>query len=117
MIAVPPEVYIATAPIDLRQSFDRLCAIVREQFGTEPRADAVFVFHNRHRTHLKILARDETGWWILYKRLDRGTFRIPLPVPPDATRVRADRRELLLLLEGIDRVKLRAARASLRSSR
>lgn len=117
MIVVPPEVYIATAPIDLRQSFDRLCAIVREQFGMEPRAEAVFVFHNRHRTHLKILARDETGWWILYKRLDRGTFRIPLPVPHDATRVRIERRELLLILEGIDRVKLRAARASIRSSR
>lgn len=116
MIVVPGEVYIATAPIDLRQSFDRLCAIVREQFGIEPRTDAIFVFHNRHRTHVKILARDETGWWILYKRLDRGTFRIPLPVPPHAKQVRIDRRELLLLLEGIDRVKLRAARASLRSA-
>jgi transposase len=117
MIVVPAEVHIATAPIDLRQSFDRLCAIVREQLGMEPRAEAVFVFHNRNRTHLKILARDETGWWILYKRLDRGAFRIPLPIPADAKRVRIDRRELLLLLEGIDRVKLREARTSVRSSR
>jgi transposase len=117
MIVVPAEVYIATAPIDLRQSFDRLCGIVHEQFGMEPRADAFFVFHNRHRTHVKILARDESGWWILYKRLDRGAFRIPLAVPPDAKRVRIERRELLLLLEGIDRIKLRAARASIRSSR
>jgi transposase len=117
MIVVPGEVYIATAPIDLRQSFDRPGAIVREQFGMEPHADTMFVFHNRHRTHVKILARDESGWWILYKRLDRGAFRIPLAVPPDATRVRVERRELLLLLEGIDRVKLRAARVAIRSSR
>ncbi len=109
MIPTPCEVYMAMAPIDLRQSFDRLAAIVREQFGDEARSDAVFIFHNRLRTHVKILARDATGLWIHYKRLSRGTFRIPLPVPPGARCVRIDRRELEFLLEGIDAAKLRAA--------
>lgn len=108
------EIYMASTPIDLRQSFDRLTAIVREQLGADPRGEALFVFHNRRRTHIKILARDASGYWILYKRLDRGTFRIPLPVPPTANRVRVERRELILLLEGIDKTKLREARQSMR---
>jgi len=108
------EIYIATSPIDLRQSFDRLTSIVREQLGADPRSEALFVFHNRLRTHIKILARDTSGYWILYKRLDRGCFRIPLPVPPTANRVRIERRELVLLLDGIDRAKLREARRSVR---
>ena len=88
MIGAAREVYVASVPIDLRRSFDRLAAIVREQFGDEPRGDALFIFHNRQRTHVKILARDASGLWIHYKRLSRGTFRVSLAVPPGAARVR-----------------------------
>ena len=111
------EIYIASSPIDLRQSFDRLTAIVREQLGGDPRGAAIFVFHNRRRTHVKLLASDASGYWIHYKRLDRGTYRIPMAVPPGATRVRIERRELMLLLEGLDHDLLRAARRSAASDR
>jgi transposase len=117
MIATTGEIFVATSPIDLRLSFDRLAAIVRDALGGDSTGDAIFVFHNRHRTHVKILARDATGSWIHYKRLDRGAFRIPTAIPPGATRVRVERRELALLLEGIDHAKLRAARRAVRSGR
>lgn len=117
MIPTTSEIYMAATPIDLRQSFDRLTAIVREQLGGDPRGPAIFVFHNRLRTHIKILARDATGYWIHYKRLDRGTFRIPMAIPPGASRVRIERRELLLILEGIDGAMLRDARRSIASAR
>jgi len=112
MISFTGDIYVASNPIDMRLSFDRLTAIVREQLGGDPRGDAVFVFHNRSRTHVKILARDASGYWIHYKRLDRGNFRIPMAIPPGATRVRVERREMALLLEGINRDLLRAARRS-----
>lgn len=117
MIGAAREIYVANTPIDLRLSFDRLAAIVREQFGDEPRSDAIFLFHNRQRTHVKILTRDPSGLWIHYKRLSRGTFRIPLAVPPGAARVRIERRELEVLLDGIDTVALRNARRALDLSR
>jgi transposase len=115
MIQLPETVYVATAPVNLRLSFDRLAGIVRETLGGEPRGEAVFVFHNRVRTHLKLLWHDGTGYCVIYKRLDRGRFRIPLPVPPGATRVVVSRRELAVLFEGIDTTLLRRARAMARA--
>jgi transposase len=115
LIASHTEVYVAIAPVNLHLSFDRLVAIVREQLGSEPSESAVYVFHNRPRTHVKILACDASGYWIHFKRLHRGTLRIPMAIPPGATRVTITHRELSLLLEGIDAAKLRAARRAVRS--
>ena len=97
-------------------SFDRLAGLVRE-LGGDPRRDALYMFHNRRRTHLKLLwhaPRGLGGYTILSKRLDRGVYRVPLAIPPGAKHVVVSRRELELLLEGIDSALLRAARRSLR---
>ncbi len=110
MIQLPETIYVATAPVNLRQSFDRLGGIVREVLGREPREEAVFVFHNRARTHLKILWHDGRGYCLIYKRLDRGRYRIPLAIPADAAQVTVTRRELAGLFEGIDPALLRRAR-------
>jgi len=115
MIRWPATVFVATNPIDLRLSFDRLAGIVRDQFGADPKGEALFVFHNRARTHLKILWHDRRGYCVLYKRLDRGTYRIPLAIPVGAARVSISLRELDLLLEGIDAKLVREARQQLRT--
>lgn len=117
MIRLPTTLYVATAPIDARWSFDRLAGVVRERLGQDPRGDAAFIFHNRARTLLKILWRDERGMILLYRRLDRGTYRLPLAIPPDATHVTVSARELALLFEGIDREILRAARRAIAPTR
>lgn len=110
MIRVPSRIFVATTPLDLRLSFDRLAGVVREKHGEDPRVDALFIFHNRARTHVKMLWHDGSGYCVLYKRLDRGTYRIPLAIPAGAPRVTVSARELAVLLEGIDETKLRAAR-------
>lgn len=117
MIRLPASIYIAIAPVDLHWSFDRLAGVVRQQLGGDPKDEALFVFHNRRRTHAKLLWHDGTGYCVLYKRLDRGTLRIPLPVPPDAARVTISERELRLLLEGIDETVLRHARRTAAATR
>jgi transposase len=115
MIRLPATIYVATTPVNLHLSFDRLAAIVRSELGGDPRAEAAFVFHNRRGTHAKILWFDGWGYCIFYKRLDRGVYRIPMSIPAGATRVSVSRRELELLLQGIDRRILRAARRTARS--
>jgi transposase len=114
MIRLPQVIYIATEPVNLHLSFDRLAGIVRQELGADPRGEAMYVFHNRRRTHAKILLHDDSGYWILYKRLDRGVYRIPLTIPAGASSVKATRRELELLLQGIDRQALVSARRTVR---
>lgn len=114
MKRLPRTLYVATEPVNMHLSFDRLAGIVRQHLGGEPRGEAAYVFHNRRRTLVKILWHDGSGYWVFYKRLDRGSYRIPLAIPQGARRVQASRREVALLLEGID---LRALRAARRSSR
>jgi transposase len=117
MIKLPAKIYVATEPVNMRLSFDRLAGIVREHLGGEPREQMVVVFHNRRRTHLKLLWHDGGGYCQLYKRLDRNRYRIPLAIPVDARSVVVSRRELRLLFEGIDRGMLRAARRRARQRR
>lgn len=117
MIQLPSRIFVAMAPVNLHLSFDRLASLVREELGGDPKADTVVVFHNRRRTHVKLLWHDGTGYAVHYKRLDKGTFRIPLAVPAGARRVGIARDELRLLLEGLDEVRiLRRAKALARAA-
>ena len=117
MIRWPGTILVATAPVNLHLSFDRLAGIVREQLGADPRSDTLIVFHNRARTHVKLLWHDGRGYCLFYKRLDRGTYRIPLAIPPGARQVTVSARELALVLEGIEVATLRAARRSVLPAR
>lgn len=106
---LPSQIYVATSPVNLRLSFDRLAGIVREQLGHDPRDETLVVFHNKRRTHLKLLWHDGTGYWIGYKRLEGRTLRIPLAIPPGARKVQISARELAVLVQGIDMRVVRAA--------
>jgi transposase len=116
MIRLPATIYVAITPVNLHLSFDRLAGIVRNELGGDPRAEAAFVFHNRRGTHIKILWFDGTGYCMFYRRLDRGVYRIPLAIPAGTASVSVSRRELELLLRGIDRRVLSAARRGARSA-
>ncbi len=94
-----------------------MAGIVRDQLGADPRGEALYVFHNRSRTHLKMIWHDGAGHCVVYKRLDRGTYRIPLAIPTGAARVSVSARELALVLEGIDEGVLRAARRAFATPR
>src|SRR5262245_36649756 len=76
------DIYVATGPVDLRWSFDLLAGVVNERIRQEPRAGSVFLYFNGRRTRAKALFFDKTGYCILYKRLDRGTFRLPVVIEP-----------------------------------
>jgi len=76
-----------------------------------------FVFHNKRHTHVKLLWHDGTGYVLLFKRLDRRRFRIPLAIPAGAKSVAVSARELRLILEGVDRAVLRAARRAARAAK
>jgi transposase len=89
---------------------------VRDALSGDPRTGQAFLFHNARLTHVKLLWHDTTGYRIFYKRLDRGRFRIPLPVPVDARRVEVSPRELAIILESLDTATLRDARRATRAA-
>lgn len=86
-VSLDAAVFVATEPVDMRWSFDILAGLVREQLDEEPRSGELFVFLSRRRDRAKILFFDKTGYCILYKRLDRGTFRRLELVEPGAKSV------------------------------
>jgi transposase len=110
MLTLSPAVriYLATGTTDLRRSIDGLSAVVRERFGLDPLSGHLFLFRNRRGDRLKILAWDRSGFWILYKRLEQGTFAWPTEPPPGPVEMRST--DLALLLSGIDVAQTRRRR-------
>lgn len=102
MLPTTVSIYLALSPVDLRKGFDLLSGLVKEQLGGDARTGDLFLFLNKSRTRLKALFYDRTGYCILYKRLDRGTFPLPVVITPGSTRVEVSPEQLEILLQGID---------------
>lgn len=69
-------VYLCTKVIDMRSGFDRLSELVQAELGQDPLGGGVFVFVGRSRRRVKILVWERDGYWLLYKRLEVGVFRV-----------------------------------------
>jgi transposase len=111
MLNFPPAVriWLAAAPVDLRRSFDRLAAEVREHLHNDPLSGHIFVFKNKRGDRVKLLYWDEDGYVIVYKRLEEGVFTWPA-VAAGQTSVLLRAAELAMLLDGIDWSKARRGR-------
>lgn len=84
-------------PVDMRNGFDGLEAMVRRGLDEDPLSGDLFVFINARGNLIKALLWDRTGYIIISKRLERGSFKL---------RNRADKlvltpQSLELLLDGI----------------
>lgn len=113
MLSLPPSVkiFVAREPVDLRKGFDGLSGVVRNILDADPLSGHLFVFFNKRRTLAKILLWDRSGFWILYKKLERGTFTLPVPSTPTSSVILMRASELMMILDGID---LRDAKRKLR---
>lgn len=100
-------IYVAAEAVDLRRGFDGLAAATRSIIGADPLSGHVFCFVNRTRNRMKLLVWDRTGYMLLFKRLERGTFALPAAPEIGKRHIEVDAGELGLMLEGLD---LRGAR-------
>ena len=110
MLTFPPAVRIllATGATDMRKQIDGLAALASNVLKADPLSGHVFVFCNRRRDYIKLLFWDRSGYWLLGKRLEEGTFAWPGAV--DAPSVETSVRELMCVLEGIDLSRVRTRR-------
>lgn len=101
MIPSGVEIYVGLEPIDLRWGFHRLAGLVEDRLGRVARCGALFVFFGKQRTAMKVLFYDGSGLCLFYKRLDRGTFRVPNALHEGAVSRELVERELDDLLNGL----------------
>jgi transposase len=103
MIGPAVRILVCTEPVDMRYGFDRLAATAKSRMGEDPQSGGVLVvFANRGANRVKCLWFDRNGYCLLYKRLHRAIFELPLP--NDASKsVRIDAVALGKLLRGVDR--------------
>lgn len=110
MIAAGVRIFVCGEPVDMRWGFDRLAATAKSRVEEDPQSGEILVvFWNRGATRLKLLWFDRNGYCVLYKRLHRAVFEVPLAGGGMST-VRIDGAALAKLLRGTDRAdRTRAA--------
>lgn len=103
MLSLPltVRIFLCTHHVDLRKSFDGLAQLVREFLHADPMNGHLFVFRNKRADRLKLLYWDRDGYMIVYKRLEKGSFRFPSPSGDDqGVEIRAA--DLTMILDGVD---------------
>lgn len=93
------KVYLACGSTDMRKSIDGLAVIVQECFSLDPFSTCLFVFCNKNRNKLKILQWEHNGFWLYYRRLEKGCFK--WPEESSFSPVAISYRELRWLLDGL----------------
>jgi len=106
MLSLPSrtKMFLCIRPVHMRKSFDGLFGIVQQEFQQDPLSGHLFLFINRRRDRMKALFWDADGFVLWYKRLEHGTWQLPVST---STTLELEAHELALMLRGID---LRSAR-------
>lgn len=94
-----PDIYLFTGPTDLRKGIDGYAALIEKEMGHEVFDGGMFVFCNRTRNKIKCLYWDGTGFWLLYKRLEKGRFQWSRN--KDGNTVHITHQQLKWLMEGL----------------
>lgn len=98
--------YFYRHPTDMRKSFNGLSGLVRSELGANPVSGAVFIFVNRRRDRIKLLVWDRTGYVLLYKQLQSGTFELPA-FEASSNSCQMKWEDLVLILEGVSLSSIR----------
>ena len=102
MLSLPGnfDVYLCSQPVDMRKSFDGLCAAVETVFHRNVFDGHLFLFINKRRDRIKALWWDRDGLVIVYKRLEAGVFELPAAAGNEP-HLTLDATALAMLLGGV----------------
>lgn len=98
-----PSILICTKPVDFRKAIDGLLGIVLSDLAVDPHAH-IFIFYNRDRNKIKVLAWHKNGFVLLLKRLEKGHFFNA--VASNASLVTVTPQQLSWLLAGLNWVAM-----------
>lgn len=95
-------IWLYPQPVDFRKQIDGLIMLVADHLKLDPSSGQLFLFRNRQPTRIKMLWWDKNGFWLLYKRLERGSLIFP-PLSEKAMELSRD--QLSWLLSGLNCLK------------
>jgi len=100
-LAPGARIFIARDPVDMRKSHDGLFGVTSEILRRDPMSGHYFVFFNRRRNLVKILVWETGGFWLFYKRLELGTYEMPLYLDCANECIEVDKWQINLIFAGI----------------
>ncbi|NCP76490.1 MAG: IS66 family insertion sequence hypothetical protein [Gammaproteobacteria bacterium CG_4_10_14_0_8_um_filter_38_16] len=102
MIDITGRIFVYASFVDMRKSINGLSILIHAS-GCDFENGKVYVFLNKKREKIKILAKENNGFVLLYKRLDAGNFKLS---PSIKTKVILTSQQLRWLLDGLNYLKL-----------
>lgn len=92
--------YLYRKPVKMSKSFDSLAALVRTELDRDIVNGDVFIFLNRNRTMIKVLVYEKKGFSIFYRRLDEGSFLLPV-IASDQVSYKMSADQIMSMLSGM----------------
>jgi transposase len=92
--------YLYREHTDMRKGFDSLSGLVQNQLCKSALSGEVFIFFNRRHNQVKLLLWEQDGFSIYHKRLEKGTFELPVLTSNEPSAFISSE-QLLFILQGI----------------
>ena len=92
--------YLYRSPTDMRKGFDSLCGVVSAELEMNVLSGSVFIFINKKQTQVKLLLWEGDGLAVYYKRLEKGTYEVPL-INKDDKDISISHEALQHILQGV----------------
>ena len=92
-------IWFHPVPIDFRKQIDGIIVLVADQLALNPASGQLFVFRDRTGKKIKMLWWDRNGFWLFYKRMEKGKLIFP---KSNETAMALTRDQLSWLLSGLN---------------
>ncbi len=89
----------------MRKGFDSLSGMVTALMHHNAISGDIFIFFNRRRNQVKLLHWEGDGFALYYKRLEKGTYELPLSAGNSNARS-IHWQELQFILQGVSLKKI-----------
>ncbi len=93
------KIWLYRKPIDFRKQIDGLVLLIAGYLEKNPTSGHIFVFRNKSANKIKLLYWEDNGFWLLYKRLEKGKLKFP---SIEDSQYEISKDELQWLLSGLD---------------
>ena len=97
--------YLYNDKTDMRKGFDSLSGIVSSQMHGDILSGAVFIFLNKKRNQVKLLLWEGDGLALYHKRLEKGTYELPLR-EGESSCITLSAQQLQFILQGVSLQKI-----------